>query len=297
MVSIDEAINNVKKYPVQSEIDEKITEDYVENSIVESVKKILKVFKDKKAYIALSGGLDSSLLVALISKNFPGYRIIGVTVGSKKSSDIKFSRLVAKKFDIEHIIEKITYDDIENSILDCIDVTKKIKNNIGCDISLFLLYKFISKHTKKVMVGDGVDELAFGDSSYRNPKEYFRNIIAKNDEERKIIDKSIDYKDFPKAKNFFFLMKYVWKYELFMSLQYFREYSNYFKLKVMLPYLSENLMEILNKIPIENKIDKDETKKIIREIASKYLPKDIISRNKVGTPNIVNSVFLNNDNP
>ena len=53
-------------------------------------------------------------------------------------------------------------------------------------------------------------------------------------------------------------------------------------IEVRVPYLDKDLVELTTQIPISLKMKGQTTKFILRKIAEKYLPKDIIYRSKSG---------------
>lgn len=81
------------------------------DQIIEKLKSdILGVLKRKGAVIGISGGIDSSVTLALAVKALGPERVIGIILPEKDSSPIskEFALKLAKKFDIQTIEENIT---------------------------------------------------------------------------------------------------------------------------------------------------------------------------------------------
>jgi asparagine synthase (glutamine-hydrolysing) len=66
------------------------------------------------------------------------------------------------------------------------------------------------------------------------------------------------------------------------NLNYTDKLSMAHGIEVRVPYLDKDLVELTTQIPISLKMKGQTTKFILRKIAEKYLPKDIIYRSKSG---------------
>jgi asparagine synthase (glutamine-hydrolysing) len=117
----------------------------------------------------LSGGLDSSLVAALVN-NF--YNFSGVTnkletysIGLKGSEDLKYAKIAANYLDTNHteiiVSEQLMFETIPEVIqaLESYDTT-----TVRASIGNYLLGKFIAKNSKAKVIfnGDGSDELLGG---------------------------------------------------------------------------------------------------------------------------------------
>ena len=122
----------------------------------------------------LSGGLDSSLIAALVSNYFCKFKkenqIETFSIGLKESEDIKYARIVADYIGSKHteiiVTEKEMFDAIPEVIkaIESYDTT-----TIRASIGNYLIGKYISKNSdaKVILNGDGSDEL-FGGYLYMN---------------------------------------------------------------------------------------------------------------------------------
>lgn len=66
------------------------------------LKSIKKLVDDKKVAVAISGGLDSSLVVAMLRSLYPRTPIYTYSVGFYGDNEFEYSRIVAKKFNTTH---------------------------------------------------------------------------------------------------------------------------------------------------------------------------------------------------
>ena len=122
----------------------------------------------------LSGGLDSSLIAALVSNYFCKFKkekqIETFSIGLKESEDIKYAKIVADYIGSKHteiiVTEKEMFDAIPEVIkaIESYDTT-----TIRASIGNYLIGKYILKNSdaKVILNGDGSDEL-FGGYLYMN---------------------------------------------------------------------------------------------------------------------------------
>lgn len=89
----------------------------VEELLIEAISKLIK---DKaRIGITLSGGLDSSLITAIVKKHFPKKEVYTYSCGFYGEDEFGYSRIVADLFSDKHTEFVLTRDDFigENSIL------------------------------------------------------------------------------------------------------------------------------------------------------------------------------------
>ena len=118
----------------------------------------------------LSGGLDSSSVVALMSENST-YPVNSFTIGYDESEydESKLAKLVADKFGTKHIVGKINPDSFEE-ILSRITFHYDQPFGDSSAIPTGYVSKFAAQHVKMVLTGDGGDEVLSGYSSYQGVK-------------------------------------------------------------------------------------------------------------------------------
>lgn len=118
----------------------------------------------------LSGGLDSSSIVALMSEISP-FPVKTFTIGyyEKEFDEADLANLVAQKFHTEHTIGTVVEENFE-------DILNRVA--FHCDepfgdpsaIPTGYVSKFASERVKMVLTGDGGDEVLSGYSSYQGIK-------------------------------------------------------------------------------------------------------------------------------
>ncbi|XKL67887.1 hypothetical protein PGB90_003378 [Kerria lacca] len=140
----------------------------IRNLLTAAVEK--RLMSDRRIGCLLSGGLDSSLISAILvkltkEKNIP-YRVQSFSIGmGDDSPDLLAAREVAKFIDSEH--HEIIFT--ENDVIEILD--KVIYSVESCDITtirasigMFLISKYIKENTDTTVIfsGEGADELAQG---------------------------------------------------------------------------------------------------------------------------------------
>jgi asparagine synthase (glutamine-hydrolysing) len=117
----------------------------------------------------LSGGLDSSLIAALVSNYYKSINyqqpLETYSIGLEGSEDLKYARIVAEYIHSKHTEVIVT----EKEMFDAIpEVIEKIESydttSVRASIGNYLLGKYISKNSsaKVIFNGDGSDELLGG---------------------------------------------------------------------------------------------------------------------------------------
>jgi len=123
---------------------------------------------DRPIACLLSGGLDSSLIAALVNdyhikNNLP--TIETYSIGLAGSEDLKYAKVVADYLGTKHTEILLTEQDFLNAIPEVIHAIESYDTTtIRASIGNWLLGKYISEHSeaKVIFNGDGSDELAGG---------------------------------------------------------------------------------------------------------------------------------------
>ena len=120
----------------------------------------------------LSGGLDSSLIAALVANYFgkKGKQIETYSIGLQNSEDIKYARIVANYIGTNHTEIIVTEDDMFHAIPEVINALESYDTTtIRASIGNYLIGKYIAANSdaKVIFNGDGSDEL-FGGYLYMN---------------------------------------------------------------------------------------------------------------------------------
>jgi len=128
-----------------------------------------RLMSDRRIGCLLSGGLDSSLVAALLVKLAKqkklGYPVQTFSIGMEGSPDLLAARKVAKHLGTEHheviMTQQQGLDCLENLIrqLETYDIT-----TVRASVGMYLLSKYIRQNTDTTVIlsGEGADEVAQG---------------------------------------------------------------------------------------------------------------------------------------
>jgi asparagine synthase (glutamine-hydrolysing) len=266
-----------------------ILED-IEELIFKSIE--LRLNGDVDIASMLSGGLDSSLISALYSK-VTGKKIDTYSIGYNEYlhyDETKYAKYVSKYINSNHceiIIDKKEYLNTVDDVLDNVDEPF----GDSAYIPTYILSKKISQDGFKVALsGEGSDEIFLGYDRYFNPQNNNSNFLPihstfTEEEKTKLLlnYKKKDYSYFQKyndnSKQLSYINLKIWISNVLMSKVDEMSMAN--SLEVRSPFLDYNLVEYLFKTDSIIK-QGDKSKYLLKKIASKYLPEDIINRNKKG---------------
>ena len=135
--------------------------DEVSAELRDILKKSVK--KNLTEDMLFSGGIDTSILAAIVSKDV---RIRGFTCAFKEAEalDVKYANLMAKRLNIEHHMNPFGEKEVFEAIPDVVKVLgsfdpMEIRNSITIRIGLGFAKSYGST---KLITGDGADELFAG---------------------------------------------------------------------------------------------------------------------------------------
>ena len=214
-----------------------------------------------KIHTTLSGGLDSTLAVALLRKNFPDAEINTYTMGGTENHpDVVHARLASEKFATIHHEYIPTTDEMADALVEYDakhpEADLQIAGETG-NSDVYILYKHISRFNPKILLAhDGIDELMGG---------YWPHRKHCSPEER-----DATYKSF-------------WDELIPNHLAPLIATSSEFGIDLMFPYLDSRITETVSNIPLDDRSDIPESKKPLRAIARKLgVPEEILTRSKRG---------------
>lgn len=255
---------DIKKYwSVYDNQNDRIFDDFekatskIQSLLINAVKK--RMTSDREIGCLLSGGLDSSIIAAILSREMKkqNKKLTTFSVGFPGSSDIKFARKVAEFIDSDHHEYIISYDEALREIPNVIKMIETYDTTtIRASTPMFMLCKWINKNFphKVIFSGEGSDELM---ESYL----YFHN--APNAEEGHL--ESLR------------LVDQLYKYDVLRS----DRCTSGNGLEFREPFLDHVFVDYVTRLNSEHKIPKNGMEKTILRLAFKdYLPECVVWRQK-----------------
>ena len=286
--------------------------DKIESIISKTIQE--KITADR-VVVALSGGVDSVLVLALLRKTFPDINIDAISVKFIDSVDeTKIASSLASQFNANHHV--ITIDNFLEDLPKAISIIKMP----FWDTHWYHLSKAAKQFSNILVSGDGGDEL-FGGYTFR-----YKKFLSKINEKMNSEDKIKLYmecherdwvpdqeKIFGEVSNFswneiYSQIKINFENELEELDQVFladingkllynwmpinSSFHDYFKIKSVTPLLSDTMLQYA--LHIKNSLKYDRVNSIgkipLRKILSKYVNPDLITQSKQGFS--VNTVNL-----
>ena len=136
----------------------------VYESLCNAVKKRVVGTTDRPIACLLSGGLDSSLIAALVSKYY-NKQLETYSIGMPGGEDLKYAKMVADHIGSKHTEIIVSEEDFFNAIPEVIKTIESYDTtSVRASVGNYLVSKYISKNSmaKVIFNGDGSDELTGG---------------------------------------------------------------------------------------------------------------------------------------
>lgn len=247
---------------------ENIIMDNIYHSLNQAVTK--RLMSDKPIGCLLSGGFDSSIVAALLSKHFTGgTKLKTFSIGLQGSPDLKYARIVADFIHSEHHEIVVSEDEMLSTIEeDIVQIESYDTTTVRASTPMYLLSKYIKEKTDVTVVysGEGSDEAS---GSYL----YFHNAPNPN-----------SFKDETVR-----LMKDLSYFDVLRCDKSIAGAG----LEVRVPFLDTDFLEMYMNIAPEKKMPKayGMEKYLLRKSFEKYnlLPKEVLWRVKEGMSDGVSS--------
>lgn len=308
------------------------------DSLDKAIKKIEKLLLDSikkltwgldKIAISLSGGIDSSLIVAMTRKIYPRKKIFTYSAGFYGDDEFEYARSIAQKNSTIHK-EKVFYKKDflgEDSILSNL-IKFKAEPLHPNELPLAVIEKMAKNDEMDIVLcGEGSDDIFGG---YGQNCRMYMNYDFKESFFKFFLDHyryfSIEDRNIIKDKYIVDDLELLMKYIKFCEIgQDFRNWAFYFIQKfhtpgliirganvmrfnefpIGFPYIDDELVNYTNSLPFEFKVHwkskkhkedsknmyfrdisekMDVPKYILKKVAEKYLPFEIIYRLKKGFP-------------
>jgi len=232
--------------------------------------------------VMFSGGLDSSLLLALTYQNSGFSGTFSVNVDHKDMSEEGYQKTVLNKI---HLTDRSEI--IKNGIKDfSLDSLSRIASKYDLPIihpnyiGSFLLAERVSKKRIKVLLsGEGADEVFLGYRWFLNNNEDFLQYVQHEDIKSIILGfddaKAINHSNLGIEEKFqqIYIQKWLTRQDL-------AGMAN--GIEVRVPFLSPKLVKFVNKINFYEKLKNNTEKFYLKKISEAYFEKDFIYRKKIG---------------
>jgi asparagine synthase (glutamine-hydrolysing) len=255
--------------------DEKNLAELFEQELIKSIK--YRLISDVPVGTYLSGGVDSSLITAIVSNN-KNESLNTFTIGFSEINEFKYSSIIAKKYNTAHheiLMEKKDYLENQERLIGYKDAPLAVPN----EIPLAVMSTKLKEKVTVVLSGEGADELMGGygriyrksfDFENQNSNHSFYEYFIKDYEyvSREIRDKFISYpkeyrkyfdkkieKDFSNKSNEENIFRFFHKYHVKGLLNRVDMTTMQASVEARVPFLDHNLIEfVYNKIPYTLKL-------------------------------------------
>lgn len=307
--------------------EEKIA-DAFEDKLISAIKK--RMIADVTVGTYLSGGIDSSLITAIVALNSKS-PVNSYTVGFSGLNEFEYAQMVARQYGTKHhsimIDTKDYFNELKNVIL-----YKDSPLGVPNEIPLSIMSKVLKKHVTVVLSGEGADELLGGygrifrapfdfkyiDKNLENDfYDYFINkyeyVPRTMRDKYLLVDKTIrNYNDIKVKADFKgrakeeCIFRFFHQHHVKGLLQRVDTTTMLAGVEARVPFLDHELIEFSYKsIPYELKLrwnsndsriqaeslhssqyseTLDNPKYLLKRVASKYLPENLVARKKMGFP-------------
>ena len=313
-LSIDKNSFNTYKYWDLPAFDTSM-KGYSENDVIEYVDSLLgnaisiRLRSDVPVGAYLSGGVDSSLVVAKTSSIVNRLKTFSIGFNEKSFDESIYSQKVAGLYYTDH-----TNQIVEDDFFSLIPKTIWLNDNPHGDVSFlpsYVLAEIAARRVKTVLTGDGGDELFGGYDKYLgyindgmpSMRDFFeRNSVFSVNQKKLLYTEHAKNKieaynenclNFVEnlEKEFLERSPGIDRLNILLNLEtkLLLEGNNLVKpdrmgmgnsLEARMPLLDYRLVEFVTKLPSNLKIRDGITKYLLKKVASKYLPDDIVYRKK-----------------
>jgi asparagine synthase (glutamine-hydrolysing) len=285
--------------------------------------------------LQLSGGIDSSLIAALVRSDTSGrLTSFGVHLGASRFDESAYRKKVVERYRLHHHEVTFSGTDFADALPRAVAHMEGPSPHMGC-VMLMLLCDRIREHTKVVLTGEGADEMFGGYKRYgiwrrlrrrgrlarRVPKALWPYLRRYREVERfatgepevvaAIYHDQLTLNDLfpslvpaPGARE-----AEMGRFSDFRERMLAVDQSAYLESLLMrqdrmamaasvetrVPFTHLPLARIANRIPPDIRLPGGETKPVLKSIAEEYLPRDLIYRRKIGL-NLPLSEWLADEN-
>ncbi len=265
----------------------------LEKIIMQNIRRIPEV----PLSVLLSGGIDSSLVLALLRKVYPKVLISTFTLAkSKDYPDMVSARKIADLFETEHN-EIILSNEEHVKFFD--EYTRVKRYDFKGDINVYILCYFAKAFSSTIVTGDGGDECFGGYWLHRYPLGHKETGMIKSFEEihptpRRYLKEMVNmgfrdslYKEESQKEDYDAVWEYFVKIMAPRHLAPLSHTAEALNIEVQTPLFSERLINFMRNLPYAKKVGR----KIEKELALMYLPESVVERESIGFDVALESVI------
>ncbi len=226
----------------------------IREALVRSVRD--RMMADVPVGVFLSGGLDSSLVAAILATEAPqGVTVRSFAAGTAGSSDLIAARLVAEHLGLEHHERVYTDDEVIEVLPEVVRSTESYEPTlVRSAVPNYLLAELAARHLKVVLTGEGADELFAG---YHHLRELDHEAL------RDALTSGVETLHH-------------------LNLQRCDRVTMAHGLEARVPFLSREMLAVAQRVPIEWKLlgEDGQEKTLLREAFHGWLPDEVLWRRK-----------------
>ncbi len=250
MVRYGEIMEETREYTGRDE-----ATDAIRAALVRGVRR--RMMSDVPVGVFLSGGLDSSLVAAILARETePGQPVHSFAAGTAESSDLVAARIVAEHLCLDHHERIYTADEVVDVLPTVVASIESFEPSlVRSAVPNYLLSELAAQHVKVVLTGEGADELFAGYDHLRD--------ITDSDDLRLELIRSVEG-----LHN--------------LNLQRCDRVTMAHGLEARVPFLDLDLIAVAQRVPIEWKLpgEQGQEKAILREAFTGWIPDEILWRRK-----------------
>ncbi|MGH3368331.1 MAG: asparagine synthase-related protein [Nocardioidaceae bacterium] len=217
-----------------------------------------RMMSDVPVGVFLSGGLDSSLVAAILAREAArdGRQVHSFAAGTAGSSDLAAARMVAEYLGLRHHERVYTADEVISVLPTVVASIESFEPSlVRSAVPNYLLSEMTAREVKVVLTGEGADELFAG-------YDHLRDITEADDLALELI-RSLEGLHH-------------------LNLQRCDRVTMAHGLEARVPFLDLDLIAVAQRVPIEWKLpgDRGQEKQILREAFAGWIPDEILWRHK-----------------
>ena len=241
------------------------TDTNLSDNLINEVKILLnsavkkRLLSDRKIGCLLSGGVDSSLIAALVAQHYPKGELETFSIGIKGAVDLKYAQMVADHIGSKHHSIELTEQEMLNAIPEVIQKIESMDTTtVRASVPNYLISKYIKENTecRVIFQGDGMDEVA---GSYL----YLANAPSDKDFHNECIN----------------LLEEIHRFDVLRADRTISDHG----LEPRTPFLDKTFVNYYMSLPVELRMHNDKIEKYVLRKAfqnDNILPEEVLWRRK-----------------